>query len=836
MTSHPPSGGPAAPGAFAHSGFPDTSPTAPLEAVVIGAGFGGICMGRALLQAGFKRFLILERAAGVGGVWRDNHYPGAACDVPSHLYSFSFAPNPDWSGTFATQPEILAYLQVCAARFGLLPYLRCGQEVSAARFDEASDTWEVALAGGAHLHTRLLVTATGLLSRPALPRIAGMDSFAGPAFHSARWDHAVSLAGKRVAVIGTGASATQFIPAIAGRVGELLVFQRSPAWLKPRGGGPYPAWRRRLFRQLPLAMRLHRALIYLKYESRALAFTRFQGMMAFAVGRPFRRMLARQLANAGDPALRASLTPGYPIGCKRVLLTDDYLPSLARPGVRLVTEPIRRILPEAVETAGGARYPIDLLIYGTGFAATDFLAPMRVQGRGGLDLNTAWREGAAAYLGISVPRFPNFFMLYGPNTNLGHNSIVFMLESQVTHVMRCIAALRSAACTGVEVEPAATGEYNKRLQARLARTVWNGCASWYLDRHGRNTSNWPGFSFSYRWLARYGSLSVYRCSTALAGHPGGLRVAASRARAERLQAGFQRLFLRSCFRPLIGPPSGARLQRALVACLAPLMPGVGGVRLGRQHVNGVPVETITPAAPVRGRILYLHGGAFCLGSPRTHRGITTRLAKGAAMTLWAPDYRLAPEHPCPAALDDVHACYQAMLASGTPAHEIIVAGDSAGGALALALALALRLRALGRPLPAGLALVSPLADPTLSSLSVHALAAADPMVRRAWVAQGIAWYGCAVDAGVHAALTCDLAGLPPLLIQVGDQEILHDDATRLAAHARACGVDCTLEEYAGRWHVFHLQAFYLRSARDAIGRLAHFARERASGAPSNHPE
>jgi len=822
MTSQAPASAATATSSSSRPALPASSPGAPLAAVVIGAGFGGICMGRALLRAGIRNFLILERAAEVGGVWRDNRYPGAACDVPSHLYSFSFAPNPDWPHTFAAQPNILAYLQACARDFGLLPHLRLGQEVAAARFDDTRALWEVRTAGGQTLHTRLLVTATGLLSRPALPRIAGMDSFAGPAFHSARWDHGVDLAGKRVAVIGSGASATQFVPAIAGQVAQLLVFQRSPAWLKPRGGGAYPAWRKRLFRRLPLAMHLHRALIYARYEFRALAFTRFQGMMGLAVGRPFRRMMARDVP---APQLRARLTPDYPIGCKRILLSDDYLACLAGPRVRLVDTAIARIGPQGIVTADGQLHEADVIICGTGFAATDFLAPLSVRGRGGLELNQAWRDGAAAYLGMSVPGFPNFFMLYGPNTNLGHNSIVYMLESQVAHIMRCVRALDATATSTVEAEPGSFRAFNAALSRRLAGSVWNGCRSWYLDRHGRNSANWPGFSFSYRWLARNGSLAAYRLAAPLPDQPGALRIATPPAWGERLLAGFLRLFLRACFRPWIGPPFCARFQRAAVAMLAPLMPGVGGVRLRCARMGGVATEIVAPdgAAPEDGAILYLHGGAFCLGSPATHRSITTRLARAAGMPLWAPDYRLAPEHPYPAALDDAEACYRAMLGSGIPAARIVFAGDSAGGALALALIL--RLRDGGQPLPAGLALVSPLTDLGLSGASIAARARIDPMVRAPWVAQGSAWYACPRDAGVHAPLTARLHGLPPLLVQVGEQEILHDDAVRLAAQARLCGVACQLEEYAGRWHVFHLQAFYLRSAANAIARLADFARE-----------
>lgn len=831
MTPHPPGRATWAAGACGPGGLPATTPDAPLDTLVVGAGFGGICMGIALLRAANRRFLILEKGSEVGGVWRDNSYPGAACDVPSHLYSFSFAPNPDWSHRFATQPEIHAYLRDCAQHFGLMPYIHFGHAIAEARFDEARALWALRTEAGARLYARTVVTATGLLSRPAMPRIEGIGTFRGRSFHSAKWDHAFPLQGKRVAVIGTGASATQFVPAIAGQVGDLLVFQRSPAYLIARGDQAYRAWHKRLFRHLPPAMRLHRALIYAKYESRALAFTRLKGIMRFAVDQPFRRMLARDVP---DPALRARLVPDYPIGCKRILLSDDYLATFSRPNVRLVSDAVRRIVPEGVETADGTLHRVDAIIYGTGFAATDFLAPMRVTGRGALDLNTAWRDGAEAYLGISVPGFPNFFMLYGPNTNLGHNSIVYMLESQVAHIMRCLRAMERAGATTVEVGAAAHREFNGKLHARLDGAVWTGCSSWYLDRHGRNSANWPGFSFSYRWLARHASLAAYRFAAPLPGHPGGLRIKAPSAIGERLHAAFQRAFLRTCFKPLIGPPLGVGTQRALVGLLAPLMPGVDGVRRHRRRYRGVPVEIHAPLEDMRrpprgGVILYLHGGAFCLGSPATHRSITTRLARESGMTVWAPEYRLAPEHPYPAALDDAETCYEALLDSGIGAGDIVFAGDSAGASLALALAL--RLRDEGRPLPAGLALASPVADPLLDDGTVASRARIDPMVRKAWVAQGLAWYGCAPDRGVHAPLACSLHGLPPMLVQVGDQEILHGDALRLAAHAAHCGVSCLLEEYEGRWHVFHLQAFYLRSAREAIARLAGFAGDCVAPAP-----
>jgi acetyl esterase/lipase len=531
-------------------------------------------------------------------------------------------------------------------------------------------------------------------------------------------------------------------------------------------------------------------------------------------------MIAEQVP---DPALRARLTPGYPIGCKRILLSSEYLATLCRPNVTLVTEKIRRVTEHGIETADGVRHEVDAIVYGTGFAATDFLSPMRITGRGGIDLNRAWRGGAMAYLGMTVPGFPNFFMLYGPNTNLGHNSIVYMLEGQIAHVMRCRAAMQDAGAQTIEVDAGRYLRFNVGIQQRLATSVWSACKSWYVDENGHNSTNWPGFSLSYHWLARRASLRAYALARPLAGHPGGLTVLAPRDPIERLNAAFLRGFLRCCFRPFVGPPAGAPVQRRTVAMLSPLMPGVGGVRRSRETVGCIAVEVVQPRLQAGGAvILYLHGGAFCLGGPSTHRSITSRLAVESGLPVWVPDYRLAPEHPYPAALDDVLGCYERLLASGYGPRQVVFAGDSAGGSLALALAL--RLRDAGRELPAGLALISPVADPTLSGQGVAANAQLDPMIRKAWVEQGIGWYRCPQDVLAHRPLDADLAGLPPMLVQVGEREILLSDSLRLADHARRYGVDCRLEVHEGRWHVFHLQAFYLASARKALRTMAQFAR------------
>jgi cation diffusion facilitator CzcD-associated flavoprotein CzcO len=480
-----------------------------LAAIIVGTGFAGLGMAIALRKQGIKDVVILEKMQDVGGVWRDNHYPGAACDIPSHLYSFSFELNSHWSRAFAPQAEIHEYLRHCARKYELLPHIRFSSEVSEAQFNEKTSLWTVTLRNGSQLTSRLFIVGTGQLSRPAYPKLPGIEDFKGYSFHSANWDHNYALEGRRVAVVGTGASAIQFVPAIADRVGHLKVFQRSPAHILPRPDYAYSDTLKALFRAAPWLMQLYRLGIYINYESQALAFTRFKWLMKFAVEWPFRTLLNQQIK---DKALQAKMLPDYPIGCKRILLSSEYLATFSKPHVELVTTGIRQVTAEGIETTDGKHYLVDAIIYGTGFAATDFLAPMRIKGAGGMDLNAVWKEGAQAYLGLTVPGFPNFFMLYGPNTNLGHNSIVFMLESQIAHVVRCIKSMRQSQSDTINVDSATYARFNARIQQRLTETVWNGCKSWYIDSSGRNTTNWPGFTVSYRWLTKRGSLNVYKFS------------------------------------------------------------------------------------------------------------------------------------------------------------------------------------------------------------------------------------------------------------------------------------------------------------------------------------
>lgn len=466
--------------------------------LIIGAGFGGIGLGIKLRAAALSDFIILEKSDRVGGVWRQNSYPGAACDVPSLLYSFSFAPRADWPDRYARQADILAYLEQCARDHGLMPHIRFGAEVAAAEWDEERRLWVVRTRDGTTFEAQALVTAAGQLDRPFVPRLPGLEQFAGPVFHSARWRHDVDLAGKHVAVIGTGASAIQFVPQIAPRVQSLTLFQRNAPYVLPKSDKAYAPWQKTAFANIPGALWLSRAWQYLAHEVTAFAFVTWPAAVNIKRG-AFRRHLARGVT---DETKRQRLTPTDRIGCKRILISNDYYPALNRPNVAVETAPITQVRPDAIATAEGV-YRCDCIIFGTGFTATEFLAPMRITGRGGQDLQQAWRAGANAHLGVTVAGFPNLFMLYGPNTGLAHNSVVYMLEAQIRYVMACLARLARGESRTIEVKPDVQERFNVRLQRRLNRTIWaKGCASWYLTPEGKNITNWPGYTFEFAWRTR----------------------------------------------------------------------------------------------------------------------------------------------------------------------------------------------------------------------------------------------------------------------------------------------------------------------------------------------
>lgn len=467
---------------------------------IIGSGFGGLGMAIRLSQRGIDDFVLLERADDVGGTWRDNTYPGCACDVPSHLYSFSFAPNPGWSRAYSPQPEIWEYLRDCAGRFGVLPHVRFNQEVLAAYWDAGHRRWLIETGRG-RLTADVLVAATGGLSEPAVPELPGLAGFAGTAFHSARWDHGHDLTGRRVAVIGTGASAVQFVPEIQPRVGALHIFQRTPPWIMPRPDRPIGPLERSAYRRLPALRRLSRAALRTGQEALLLNF-RHQSL-----ARVVRRAALAHLRRCvPDPELRARLTPDYMIGCKRVLLSNDYLPALTQPNVELVTRPVAGVRPHWVVAADGTERRVDTIIFGTGFRVTDPPIAHRVRGVDGRTLADAWGGSMRAYQGTTIAGFPNFFMISGPNTGLGHTSVVLMIEAQIEHVLHALGFLHRRGLAALSPRPAAVTAYNRWVDARLAGTVWNsgGCSSWYLDATGRNSVLWPGTTWSFRRrLARF---------------------------------------------------------------------------------------------------------------------------------------------------------------------------------------------------------------------------------------------------------------------------------------------------------------------------------------------
>jgi cation diffusion facilitator CzcD-associated flavoprotein CzcO len=478
----------------------------PYRVVVVGAGFGGIGMAAALKQAGIDDFVVLDRGDDLGGIWRDNTYPGLCCDVPSALYSFSFWPW-RWSRRFPLRQEILTYLRALVEDRGLGPHLRFGAGVAAAEFDERRALWNLTLEDGRPLQATTVVSAVGQLSRPARPDIPGRDDFAGPSWHSARWDHSVDLTGQRVAVVGTGASAIQFVPEIARSAARVDVYQRSAPYILPKSDRTYRDAEQALRDRLPVLRQADRLRTFLYGELLTSGFVVSQKLLA-APMQMWRRQLESQIT---DPQLRARCVPDYVMGCKRVLFSDNWYPALTRPNVDLITDPIERIAADGVVAADGITRPADVIVYGTGFQTLDFLAPMSVTGLGGSQLRDTWREGAEAYLGITVAGFPNFFMLYGPNTNLGGNSIIYMLEGQIAYVLGALRALDEESLDWLDVRPEVQAAFNAWVAAASRTSVWeSGCTSWYTTASGRNTNNWPVQTFLYRNRVRHFDLSRYR--------------------------------------------------------------------------------------------------------------------------------------------------------------------------------------------------------------------------------------------------------------------------------------------------------------------------------------
>jgi cation diffusion facilitator CzcD-associated flavoprotein CzcO len=471
-----------------------------VDVLIVGAGFSGLCMAIQLRKSGRDSFLVIEKGEELGGTWWYNQYPGCACDIPSHLYSFSFARNPDWTRKYSGQREILDYLRATAKRFGVSDRIRLRTPLQEATWDEQRSVWHTVAGDGQRVDARVLVSGMGALHIPKYPDLPGFDRFTGSAFHSAEWNPAVDLDGKDVAVIGTGASAAQIVPSIAPRARKLYVFQRTPAWVLPRPDGPISERWRWLYHSIPGLNRLVRTLIFFRIEMFVYGFLGNRRMHALAE-RQARMHLEKQIP---DPELRARLTPHYEFGCKRVLISSDFYPALTQPNVELVTSGIAQVREHSIVTEDGVERPLDVMVYGTGFRVTEMLRGIRIVGTGGVEIHDTWRERISAYLGITVSGFPNFFMLLGPNTGLGHNSVLLMIEAQVRYIMSCLRLMRKRGERVMDVRPEVQQRFVEELRRLMPHTVWeSGCRSWYQDaRTGESAATWPGSVVAYRRRTR----------------------------------------------------------------------------------------------------------------------------------------------------------------------------------------------------------------------------------------------------------------------------------------------------------------------------------------------
>lgn len=476
------------------------------RAAVIGAGFAGIAVGAAFGRSGID-YIVFERGDDVGGTWRDNVYPGCKCDVPSHLYSLSAAPMPEWTHTYSSQPEILAYLRRCADRLGVRSRTLFGHDVREARWDPGLSRWQLATSGGS-FSADVLISANGPLAEPAMPDIPGIGDFSGRLFHSARWDTAAELAGRRVGIIGTGASAIQIVPSIQRQVRRLTLFQRTPAWVLPHSDRPIRDWERALYRRVPLAQRAVRSAVYWQRELLVSGLVKDQRRL-----RLIRALATRHLQRqVTDPALRQQLTPAYAPGCKRLVPSNRYYPAVSQSNVDLVTEPITRLTADGVVTESGRLHELDLLVLATGFHVTDNPVTERIYGTDGQRLSDAWATaGPTAYLGTTVAGFPNLFLMTGPNSGLAHTSLLVMTESQLPYITGALRAMDERGIAALDLRADVQRRFNTWLDGKLATSVWNtgGCSSWYLHKHGRNSALWPDYTWRYRQLTRRFDLRPY---------------------------------------------------------------------------------------------------------------------------------------------------------------------------------------------------------------------------------------------------------------------------------------------------------------------------------------
>ncbi|OBJ26216.1 cyclohexanone monooxygenase [Mycobacterium colombiense] len=474
-------------------------PADPMNVGIIGAGPGGLALGIMLSRAGFDNFTIFDREDGVGGTWRINTYPGLACDVKSHLYSYSFDLNADWSRLWSGQPEILDYFQRCADKYGLRPHLRLRTEIEAAQWDPNSQLWCLTTASGERHHFNVVVSAVGLFTRPLLPDLTEEEPFTGTVMHSSRWDHSIPLEGKRIAVLGTGSTASQLIPELAKVAGKVYSVQRSPTWILPKPDRHYTRRERWLFAHLPFAKKLYRARLWLRSESNIAVIEhgseKTEQFKAVALG-----LLEKTV---DDEELRRKLTPEHPMGCKRLVFSSDYLSALTQPNVEVVTSPARALRSRSLVTDDGTEREVDLVVCATGYAAADYLAELDVSGEQGMTLREVWQDGAHAYLGMAVPGFPNFFMLYGPNTNVGSNSVIFILEAQARYIVRALKYLRRRGRRYIAVRPAALAEFVAKIDRWMVGTVWTTqCSNYFRAPNGRVVTQWPRSARAFWTMTR----------------------------------------------------------------------------------------------------------------------------------------------------------------------------------------------------------------------------------------------------------------------------------------------------------------------------------------------
>jgi len=844
-----------------------SAPPLHVRVAIVGSGFAGIGTAIRLKQEGIDDFLVFERAGDVGGVWRDNTYPGCACDVQSHLYSLSFAPNPDWSRSYSPQGEIWDYLRTTARRFGVTPHLRFHHDVHEATWDERARRWRLETSGGSY-SADLLVAGVGGLSEPAFPSLPGLERFTGKTFHSARWDHAHELRGARVAVVGTGASAIQFVPAIAPTVGKLHLFQRTPPWILPRRDHALSERQRRLFRAVPAARQATRAAIYALRELMVFGF--MNPSVIQLEERVARRHLARSIP---DPVLRAKLTPDYALGCKRVLLSDDYYPSLLRDNVEVVTDGIAEVRARSIVSTDGTEREVDTIIFGTGFKATDPPIAHHVRGRDGRTLAEAWDGSPKAHLGTTVAGFPNFFMLQGPNTGLGHTSVIVMIEAQIEYLVKALRHLRARGAATLEPTAEAQAAFVAEVDAKLAGSVWmkGGCRSWYVDATGRNSTLWPGFTCAFlRRLQRFRP-EEYRFDFTSSNNDGAGRrfTPTLYDRAEGSLARALVTLPSSLQRTLAGAPAIVRegntlspeLQLLLAARerlghearLGDTSPGEARRRMHRDTIvhRGAPISVgavrdltipvegdgddartlalrhYAPDEPAGAPLLvFLHGGGFVLGDLETHDNVCRLLCRAGRMHVLAVDYRLAPEHPFPAAILDARAALgwaqRNALALGADPSRVAIGGDSAGGNLATVVSqLTVAERA---PAPVAQLLIYPACDrvgdwPSLGTYAEGFMLTRDDIdwFHEQYVETAGADRG---DPRVSPLRARDLSGQPPALVVTAAFDPLRDEGEAYAEALRAAGSRVVLRREASLIHGFANYLALSRPAYDAMRTIA----------------